>query len=260
MGHGVNVRLEPYFDRSCVVHNGGFLRNDLAKKKVLSDDAKRQKMGGAEMISIYALTWLGVLAAQISPGPNLAAVASVGMAQGRKPALCVVAGISSGMLVWSAATALGLGALIEAFPLSLLFLKFLGGGYLLFLGIKAACATFRGGGSAKFAPDTRSLTNGLAWRRGVLVLLTNPKAALMWAAVASFLFGQGLSAWHVLAFGPMGALSGLVIYGTYAWLFSTGVAMRGYSRFSRWFEGVFAAAFGAMGASLILAGAREAKN
>lgn len=212
------------------------------------------------MFSIYALTWLGVLATQMSPGPNLAAVASVGLAQGRRPALFVVTGISSGMLVWSMATALGLGALIEAFPLSLLLLKFLGGGYLLFLGIKAARSTLGGGGNTTFAPDAHCLTDGVAWRRGVLVLLTNPKAALMWAAVASFLFGQGLSAWHVLAFGPMGALSGLLVYGTYALLFSTGAAMRGYSRFSRWVEGIFAVAFAAMGASLIWAGLREARN
>ena len=194
------------------------------------------------MLSIYLLAWLGVMAAQISPGPNLAAVASVGLAQGRRPALCVVVGISSGMLVWSAATALGLGALIEAYPLSLLIMKFLGGG------------------NAIFAPDARPLTNAIAWRRGILALLTNPKAALMWAAVASFLFGQGLSAWHVLAFGSMGALSGLIIYGTYACPFSTGIAVRSYSRFSRWFKGIFAATFGAMGISLIWAGVREARN
>lgn len=212
------------------------------------------------MISIYALTWLGVLATQISPGPNLAAVASVALAQGRRPALFVVTGISSGMFVWSMATALGLGTLIKAFPLSLLVLKFLGGGYLLFLGLKAARATFRGGAKTTFTPDARPLSDKQAWRRGIIVLLTNPKAALMWAAVASFLFGQGLSAWHVVAFGPMGALSGLVIYGTYAGLFSTGVAMRGYTRFAQWFEGVFAAAFGLMGASLLWAGIREARN
>lgn len=206
------------------------------------------------------MTWLGVLAAQISPGPNLAAVASVGLAQGRRPALFVVTGISSGMLIWSMATALGLGALIEAFPLSLLVLKFIGGGYLLFLGIKAARATFSNSGKTSFTPNTRPITDSEAWRRGILVLLTNPKAALMWAAVASFLFGQGLSALHVLAFGPMGALSGLVIYGTYAILFSTRTAMRGYARFSQWFEGIFAAAFGLMGASLLWAGIREARN
>ena len=212
------------------------------------------------MITIYALTWLGVLAAQIAPGPNLAAVASVGLAQGRRPALFVVMGISSGMFVWSMATAFGLGALIEALPWSLLMLKFLGGGYLMFLSIKSARATLRGGAKTAFAADAQPLGDKQAWQRGILVLLTNPKAALMWAAVASFLFGQGLSAWYVLAFGPMGALSGLVIYGTYAWLFSTGAAMRGYSRFARWFEGVFAAAFGLMGASLLWAGIREARN
>ena len=74
------------------------------------------------MLVAYALTWLGVVAAQASPGPNLAAVASVALAQGRRPALFVVTGIASGMLVWSLATALGLGALIEAFPASLLLL------------------------------------------------------------------------------------------------------------------------------------------
>lgn len=212
------------------------------------------------MISIYALTWLGVLAAQIAPGPNLAAVASVGLAQGRRPALFVVMGLSSGMFVWSMATAFGLGALIEAFPLSLLVMKFLGGGYLMFLSIKAARATVKNGAKTSFTTDAQPMSDKQAWRRGALVLLTNPKAALMWAAVASFLFGHGLSAWNVLAFGPMGAVSGLVIYGTYAWLFSTGAAMRGYSRFARWFEGVFAAAFGVMGASLLWAGIRETRN
>ncbi|WP_299554041.1 LysE family translocator [uncultured Tateyamaria sp.] len=212
------------------------------------------------MLTIYALTWIGVLAAQISPGPNLAAVASVGLAQGRHPALFVVAGISSGMLVWSAATALGLGALIEAVPLSLLVLKIAGGSYLLYLGIKAARTTLRGNGPTTITPDAQMLDSRSAWRRGLLVVLTNPKAALMWAAVASFLFGQGLSALHVLGFGPLGAFSGLVIYGTYALLFSTGVAMRGYVRFSIWVEGVFAAAFSAMGVSLLWSGLREAQK
>lgn len=206
------------------------------------------------MLSIYALTWLGVLAAQISPGPNLVAVASVGLAQGRRPALFVVTGISSGMLIWSAATALGLGLLIEAFPMSLMLLKLLGGSYLLFLGLKAACSTLKGESNNAITPDPQPLSDAKAWRRGILVLLTNPKAALMWAAVASYLFGQGLSAWHVFMFGPMGALSGLIIYSAYAYLFSSGMAVRLYVRFIRFFEGVFAAAFAAMGGSLIWSG------
>ena len=210
------------------------------------------------MIEAFFLTWLGVLAAQASPGPNLVAVASVALAEGRRPALWVVAGVAVGMLVWSLGTALGLGALLAAMPLSLVAMKLVGGGYLLFLGLRAARATWRGE-EATIRPDARRLSDGAALRRGLMVVLTNPKAALMWAAVATFLFGQGLTAAQVLAFGPVGAASGFAVYGTYALLFSTGLAARGYARFARWVEGAFAAAFGAMGASLIVSGLREAR-
>ncbi|GIT89904.1 amino acid transporter [Jannaschia pagri] len=209
------------------------------------------------MITAFVLTLLGVMAAQAAPGPNLAAVASVALAQGRRPAVFVVTGIASGMLIWSLATAFGLGVLISAYPLSLLVLKLAGGAYLLWLGLRAARAVIAGNGPGAFGPVAGALSHGAAWRRGMLVVLTNPKAALMWAAVASFLFGQGLTAWQVLAFGPLGALSGLTIYGAYALLFSTGVAMRGYARFARAVEGAFAAAFGAMGATLLFSGLKE---
>ncbi|MGR3542624.1 MAG: LysE family translocator [Hasllibacter sp.] len=211
------------------------------------------------MTEAFLVTWLGVLAAQASPGPNLLAVAAAALGEGRRAALFVVAGVASGMLVWSLGTAMGLGALLAAFPLSLTLMKLVGGGYLLWLGAKAACAAWRGGAPAIGAED-RGMTGGAAWRRGLLVVLTNPKAALMWAAVATFLFGQGLSAPQVLVFGPVGAASGLAVYGTYAWLFSTGLAGRAHARFARWVEGAFAAMFGAMGASLVISGLREARG
>ena len=211
------------------------------------------------MIEAFFLTWLGVAAAQASPGPNLVAVASVGLAEGRRPALWVVAGIALGMLLWSLATALGLGTLVAAFPLSLLAMKLVGGGYLAFLGLRAARAAWQSR-PATIRPAHGALPDAQAFRRGLLVVATNPKAALMWAAVATFLFGQGLTAWQVLAFGPIGAASGFAIYGTYALLFSTGLAVRGYARFARWVEGAFAAIFGIMGGSLVLSGLREARG
>lgn len=212
------------------------------------------------MISIYALTWLVVIATQSTPGPNLAAVASVGLAQGRRPALFTVTGICSGMIFWSVASTCGLSAIIEVVPYSLFALKFVGGLYLLFLGYKAAQRALRGGAATRFEANAPSLSDAQAWQRGLLVLLTNPKAALMWITVASFLFGQGFSAWQVLVVGPMGALSGSVIYGTYAWLFSTGVAMRGYSQYASGFESVFAVAFGFMGGGLLWTIVSAAQN
>ena len=211
------------------------------------------------MLEAFALTWVGVIAAQLAPGPNLVAVAATALAEGRAKALFVVTGIASGMLIWSAATALGLTAMLTANPLSLTLLRLVGGGYLLWLGVKALRATLAGQPVELMARD-HSLTARRAWARGLTVVLTNPKAGLMWAAVATYLFGAGLSAAQVFAFAPLGALSGLIVYGFYAWLFSTRHAGSTYARAARGFNAVFATAFGAMGGKLIWDGLKELRT
>lgn len=208
------------------------------------------------MIEAFALTWIGVIAAQIAPGPNLVAVAATALGEGRSPALFVVAGIASGMLIWSAATALGLTALIIANPISLLALKLVGGSYLIWLGIKAIRATITGQ-SVAIKASNRHLTPTRAWARGLTVVLTNPKAGLMWAAVATYLFGAGLTAPQVFAFAPLGALSGLLVYVTYAVLFSTQTATRSYKRATRPINAIFATAFGVMGGKLLWDGLKD---
>lgn len=208
------------------------------------------------MLHAFILAWLGVCAAQASPGPNMMAVADAALGDGRRPALLVVAGIASGSLVWAGAAALGLGALFEAVPVLLTVLKFLGGAYLLYMGTRALLSAWTGKIAA--IAGTRSRLGSLAaWRRGFFVVITNPKAALMWSAIATFLFGAGLSAMQVLAFGPVVALSAVVIYGGYGLLFSTGLAARIYGRFARAIETIFGAAFGALGGALIVSGIRD---
>lgn len=201
----------------------------------------------------YLTAIIGVMAAQMAPGPNMMAVAALALGQGRRPALAVVVGVASGTLVWAAAVAYGLGRLFEILPASLIVLKFFGGFYLLFIGGKAIVAAARGEAalvSARAAP----MTLPKAWRRGFLVVMTNPKAALMWSALATFLFGAHLTSGEVLGFGPLAATTSLLIYGGYGLLFSTPRALRFYARFTRRIEAVFGAAFGALGATLVGAG------
>ncbi|MCC0014683.1 MAG: LysE family transporter [Rhodobiaceae bacterium] len=208
------------------------------------------------MLEAFLAAWLGTVAAQAAPGPNLMAVASTGLGQGRRAALLVVLGVASGVFIWVAAVAAGLGALIGAFPSLLLAMKFLGGGYLVFLSIKALWTALRGGQGAIKARGS-PLSDVAAWRHGLLVVLSNPKAALMWAAVAAFLFGHGLAPAQVLAFAPIGACSAVAVYGTYAMLFSSGFAVRAYARAARRFEAVFGAVFGVLGGALLADGIRS---
>ncbi|MDN2566571.1 LysE family transporter [Aquibium sp. A9E412] len=209
------------------------------------------------MIEVYALTLLGVALAQAAPGPNFLAVVGAALGRGRRAALMTVLGVSTGMLVWAVLVAFGLAAALALFPPLMTAMKLLGGGYLLFLAVRAALKAGAGGTAAVPSAGARG-SDFADWRRGLLVVVTNPKAALMWAAVGAFLFGAGLDGWQVVAFGPLAALSALLVYGVSAFAFSAGFAMRSYRRFSRWIETAFAAAFGALGATLLYGGLREA--
>jgi threonine/homoserine/homoserine lactone efflux protein len=208
------------------------------------------------MLQSFLLVLLGVAAAQASPGPNMFAVIETALGRGRRSALLVVAGIASGTLVWAAIASLGLGAVFTAVPALLTALKFIGGAYLCYLGFRGLRAVLRGTEAALRA-ETRPLSDLAAWRRGFFVVMTNPKALLMWLALATFLFGAGLNAAQVLAFGPVVAISATLIYGFYGVMFSTGLASRGYARFWRWIEAAFGTAFGALGLTLLISGLRD---
>lgn len=208
------------------------------------------------MLEVYLITFVGIVLGQISPGPNLLAVAGAALGQGRRAAVFVALGVSTAILVWVTVAAFGLATLLAIFPSLLTAMKLLGGGYLCYLALKALRAAGRSG-DPTFQASRLDWTPLEAWRRGLLVNLTNPKSALMWGAVATFLFGSGLSAPQVLGFAPIGFTSALVIYSTYGVLFSSGLAKRAYARFARGIEALFGLAFGAIGGKLVADGIGE---
>lgn len=116
----------------------------------------------------------------ITPGPaNLFAIAT-GMEKGKGAALLGVVGMNCATLIWFIGSALGLGALIIAFPKAFHILALAGAAYLVWLGLKSlwagwknaeshAVATVRGGKSA--------------FLDGFTVQIANPKALLFFTAV-----------------------------------------------------------------------------
>ena len=208
------------------------------------------------MLGLY-LTALGAtVAMQAAPGPNLLAVAGVALSEGRLRGVLVAAGVASGVLIWATAFAFGMAALFERHPVAGQAMQLAGGSYFVWIGVRALRAARRGDVGAIEA-GARTMSPGGAWRRGLLVVLTNPKAALMWAAITALLSGGGLAPLGVLAFAPIGSLSAFLIYGGYAVLFSTGVARRVHARSARTLEATFGALFTLLGAKLLLDGLRE---
>lgn len=129
---------------------------------------------------LYVL-FLGVMAVMaITPGPaNVFAIAS-GVQRGPRAALVTVAGMNVATLVWFAAAALGLAALVRAYPQAFRVLAIAGGLYVAWLGLKALWA---GVSSKVEALHVSGRMGPSAFRDGFAVQIANPKAVLFFTAV-----------------------------------------------------------------------------
>lgn len=129
---------------------------------------------------LYA-TFLGVMAVMaITPGPaNVFSVAN-GVQRGKTGALLGVVGMNAATLVWFGAAALGLGALVIAFPDVFRFISIAGALYVGWLGYKA----LRGAFATAADPDAPTVKMGRsALVDGFMVQIANPKAILFFTAV-----------------------------------------------------------------------------
>ena len=128
----------------------------------------------------YAV-FVGVMVVMaLTPGPaNLFSIAN-GMAKGPRAVIEGVVGMNLASLVWFGAAALGLGALIAAFPAVFKVLRLLGAAYVAWLGLKAlhSAWTNRGESHLEFAKASRR-----PFVDGFMVQITNPKALLFFTAV-----------------------------------------------------------------------------
>ena len=127
------------------------------------------------------LTVLGVMAVMaVTPGPaNLFSVAN-GVARGKAGAMLGVLGMNAATLVWFGAAALGLGALVVAFPQAFRLISIAGALYVAWLGIKALRGAFRTAADPK---DTTVRPGRSALVDGFMVQIANPKAVLFFTAV-----------------------------------------------------------------------------
>ena len=129
-----------------------------------------------------ALSFLGVaFLLSLSPGPDNLFVITLSALRGARAGLWVVLGLCSGLVVHTLTVALGVGALLAASPVAFTTLKVIGALYLLYLAWGAWRASPATGKTQHPAmPDFTPLQ---AWRRGVLMNVTNPKVMVFFLAL-----------------------------------------------------------------------------
>ncbi|MDI9849999.1 LysE family translocator [Rhodoblastus sp. 17X3] len=118
----------------------------------------------------------------ITPGVDTAMVLRSSASNGPIAGVAASAGICAGLLVWGAAAALGLTAILAASPVAFTALKGAGAVYLLCLGAKLIAKPRSALDVADSAGRTRGQTGvGDALRRGFLTNMLNPKVGIFYA-------------------------------------------------------------------------------
>lgn len=182
---------------------------------------------GAALLSLVIVH----LAANASPGPNTLLVTQVAAAQTRAAAMRVALGLTLGATMWAIAATLSVGLLQQLEPLQHA-MRLLGGGYLIWLGVRMAL-----NGAGPPARARRAIPS--SWRlvrSGLATNLANPASLMFFVGVfAALLPTDGAPALRAAAV-LLVAVDALLWYALLAFVFSTARAQRAYSGFKRRLE------------------------
>ena len=109
------------------------------------------------------------------PGPNIILIVSTTLASGKRRGLQTIVGTTLAMMVQLTIAALGTTLLLATLSQGLVWLKWCGVAYLLFLGVNSLYACYKHKKSERVSA-TASI------QRGFWVALTNPKTILFFSA------------------------------------------------------------------------------
>ncbi len=125
---------------------------------------------------IYLVAVIGL---SLAPGPNGLLAITHGALYGQKKALYTISGGVIGFVIIIALSMFGIGALLQASSDALIALKWLGGGYLIWLGFQLWCTP----GLQLSAIGKEPMKKGVAlFRLGLMAALSNPKVLLFFGA------------------------------------------------------------------------------
>ncbi|MFJ4344395.1 LysE family translocator [Pseudomonas sp. NPDC089401] len=158
------------------------------------------------MDNVIAFT-LAATVLTLTPGLDTALVLRTATVEGRAQALRAALGINAGCMLWGAAVAFGLGALLAVSEFAYSVLKFGGAAYLLYLGLGMLLRPRR-----SLAGDALQNVSASNWFvKGLLGNALNPKVGIFYVSFLPQFIPQGepLVAW---TFGLVGihVLLGLV--------------------------------------------------
>jgi threonine/homoserine/homoserine lactone efflux protein len=119
-----------------------------------------------------------IILVELTPGPNMAYLAALSAAHGRRAGLIAVLGVTCGLSVYMLAAVFGLTEVFRLYRPLYELLRWSGAAYLVWL----AWDAWRAGGGGDEVVEAMPAP-GRLFRRGLLTNLLNPKAALFYVSL-----------------------------------------------------------------------------
>lgn len=166
------------------------------------------------------ITFFGVsLLLGLTPGPDNLFVLVQSAQRGWRAGMAVVLGLCVGLVVHTAAVALGLAAVFAASAMAFTALKWCGAAYLAYLAwgaLRAPAAVASGAAPAAAAGTAPSARRMVV--RGMVMNLTNPKVLVFFLAFLPQFAdpARGPVAWQLMVLGAVFIVATLLVFGAIA--------------------------------------------
>lgn len=126
----------------------------------------------------FPLFFISSLILIMVPGPDFIYVTTRGISDGNRAGVLSALGISTGLMIHTLFAAFGLSAIIQASRTAYVVVKYIGAGYLIFIGIKMLINKRKSGDN-----DTVLMSKGKnVFTQGIITNVFNPKAIVTFIA------------------------------------------------------------------------------
>ncbi|MET0313675.1 MAG: LysE family transporter [Hansschlegelia sp.] len=205
------------------------------------------------MSDVFALfSILGaILIGAVSPGPSFVVVSRIAITRSRLDGLAAALGVGLGGALFAALAVGGLTALLLQVGWLHMLLRILGGGYLVYVGVRV----FAGAAASIDADPSAGAGNRSrirSFRDALLTHVSNPKTAVVYASIFAALLPSSPSAWLLLALPPALFVVEGLWYAVVALAFSAERPKAAYLRAKPVIDRIAGLVIGALGVRLLL--------
>ena len=179
-----------------------------------------------------------------TPGPAVLVIVSQAMKRGFRRSLRGALGITTGNAIYFVLSAAGLGALLVASRTVFEVIKWIGAGYLIFMGLRMILTK-----KETVQEEQQVAARDDSFRQALFVQLANPKAVVFFTALLpQFIDPKGPIALQFFVLGVTSTVIELPVLAIYGYAADKGRAM--YARHTRWIERIAGGCLVAAGAKL----------